>query len=159
VLAAPGHSADQIVLWNARRRWLIGADLALPGPASFLEYGTRPDPHSDQVASLSSALAREPDLLLAGHGRPIADATSFVARCLAKVEARVERIRAALGATPLSGWEIAVLSNPPAAGADRYQRSLSDSLCVLEHLAVRGGADALTGEDGVRRWVAAGRAY
>jgi glyoxylase-like metal-dependent hydrolase (beta-lactamase superfamily II) len=157
VLPAPGHSADQIVLWNARLRWLIGADLALPGPASFLEYGTRDDPHADHIASLERVLAREPALLLAGHGPPIAHGTDFLERCRAKVGQRLERIRATVDTTPVSAWELVVRAVPPSARADRYQAALSSTLCVLEHLESRGDLGSLTGGDGVRRWVAAAR--
>jgi glyoxylase-like metal-dependent hydrolase (beta-lactamase superfamily II) len=156
VLAAPGHSADQIVLWSARRRWLIGADLALPGPASFLEYGTRPDPHADQIGSLDRVLEVAPDLLLAGHGRPIEHATAFLERCRERVGARPARIRAATGADPRSAWDLVVGSVPATAPADRYQAALSSTLCVLEHLESRGCVRSLTGDDGVRRWVASG---
>jgi glyoxylase-like metal-dependent hydrolase (beta-lactamase superfamily II) len=155
VLAAPGHSADQIVLWNARLRWLIGGDLALPGPASFLEYGTRADPYADHVASLERALAREPALLLAGHGPPIAQATAVLEGCRTKVLERLDRIRATVEVMPLSAWELVRRAVPATAPADRYQAAISSTLCVLEHLESRGRVRSLTGDDAIRRWVAA----
>ena len=97
VVPAPGHSGDQIALWNAGTRELISADLALPGPASYLEYGTRPDPHADQLASLDRVIALEPEVVLAGHGRPIGDGVTFLRGCREKAVGRVQAVRAALG--------------------------------------------------------------
>ncbi len=151
-LPAPGHSADQIVLWNERLRALIGADLALPGVASFLEYGTRPDPQADQVASLTCAIELEPVLLLAGHGRPAGDALATLHSCRERVLERVDVVHARLCANELSAWELVELVRPAKATADHLQRILSETLCVLEHLERHERAAALIGEDGVRRW-------
>jgi glyoxylase-like metal-dependent hydrolase (beta-lactamase superfamily II) len=151
-LAAPGHSADQIMLWNQRLGALIGADLALPGVASFLEYGTRPDPQADQVASLTRAIELEPALLLAGHGRPSGDPVAMLHTCRERVLERLDAVHARLGAHELSAWELVELVRPAKATADHLQRILSETLCVLEHLEQRERAAALIGEDGVRRW-------
>src|SRR5581483_1841713 len=67
VVPAPGHAADQVMLWDADRRWLIGGDLAINGVRPFVEYGTSATPHADYLASLDRALALEPELLLPGH--------------------------------------------------------------------------------------------
>jgi len=156
VICAPGHSADQIGLWNPSRRLLLSADLAFPGVASFLEYGTRPDPHADQVASLERALALQPERLLAGHGRPVTDAASCLAGCRQQVLDRVPSVEGALGQQALSGWDLAVRMTPDGALADSYQRGLAVSLCVLEHLEAHGRARSVTDDDGTRRWLAAG---
>jgi glyoxylase-like metal-dependent hydrolase (beta-lactamase superfamily II) len=154
VIPVPGHSGDQIALWNARHRQLISADLALPGPAAYLEYGTRPDPHADQLASLERVIALEPELVLAGHGRPIADGTAFLGQCREKALAKLRSVSDALGATPLSAWEIAATMTPSDADAGWWQRSMAESLSVLEHLESRGHARSLVDDGGVRRWLA-----
>jgi glyoxylase-like metal-dependent hydrolase (beta-lactamase superfamily II) len=155
VVPAPGHSADQITLWNAAIRGLISADLALPGPASYLEYGTRPDPHADQLGSLERALGLEPELLLPGHGRPIRDGVAFLADCREKVLGRAEVIGAALDAEPRTGWQLAAMITPPGADAGHWQRSLSEVLSVLEHLESRTLARHVIDDAGVRCWLAA----
>lgn len=156
VVVTPGHSADQIALWNARRRVLLSADAALPGPASFLEYGTKPDPHADQLATLERLHALEPETLLPGHGRPVRDGAAFVAGCRAKVLRRAEAIRAALGQSPQSGWQLAARITPPGADAGHWQRSMAETLSVLEHLEGRAMARHLIDEAGVRCWLTAG---
>ncbi|HEY2652075.1 MAG TPA: MBL fold metallo-hydrolase [Solirubrobacteraceae bacterium] len=156
VLPVPGHSGDQIALWNGRNRHLISADLALPGPAAYLEYGTRTDPHADQIASLARAIALEPDLVLAGHGRPIGDGVAFLHRCREKALAKVHSVTSALRTSPLSGWEIAATMTPVDADAGWWQRSMAESLSVLEHLEMRGLARSIGGDDGIRRWLAGG---
>jgi glyoxylase-like metal-dependent hydrolase (beta-lactamase superfamily II) len=157
VLPVPGHSGDQIALWNRRSRQLISADLALPGPAAYLEYGTRPDPYADQLASLERAIALDPGLVLAGHGRPIGDGVAFLRQCRDKTLAQARSVRAALGERPLSGWEIAATLTPRDADAGWWQRSMAESLSVLEHFEMRGLARSIDGDDGVRRWLAGAR--
>ena len=148
------HSGDQIALWNGRHRQLVSADLALPGPAAYLEYGTRPDPHADQLASLERAIALRPDLVLAGHGRAIGDGVVFLDQCREKALAKVRSVTSAIGKSPLSGWEIAATMTPLDADAGWWQRSMAESLSVLEHLAMRGLARSVDDDDGIRRWLA-----
>lgn len=156
VLPAPGHSADQIALWNAGTRELISADLALPGPASYLEYGTRPDPHGDQLASLERVIALEPKCVLAGHGRPIGDAAPFLRSCREKAISRVAAVQAALGSTPVSGFEVAASMTPADADSGHWQRSMAEALSVLEHLEECGRVRSSEDSEGVRRWTRAG---
>lgn len=156
VVPVPGHSGDQIALWNRRHRQLVSADLALPGPAAYLEYGTRPDPLRDQLASLERAVALEPELVLAGHGRPIGDAVPFLHGCREKALRRERSVTEALREAPLSAYEIAATFTPPDADAGYWQRSMAESLSVLEHLEDRGRSRAVEGDDGIRRWLAGG---
>lgn len=154
VFPVPGHSADQVALWNPRNRHLISADLALPGPAAYLEYGTRPDPHADQLASLERAIALEPEIVLAGHGRPIGDGVAFLGECREKALAKLESVTAAIGTSPLSGWDVAATMTPVDADAGWWQRSMAESLSVLEHLEARGISRSIDDDDGIRRWLA-----
>jgi glyoxylase-like metal-dependent hydrolase (beta-lactamase superfamily II) len=152
VVALPGHSADQVGLWNAARRWLISADLALPGAASFLEWGTRPDPHADQTASLQRAIALQPQLLLSGHGRPAESPEAFLRSCLEAVGVRLQQVSARLERTPRSAWELASPSMSQAGEVDQWQRALIGTRAVLDHLRFEGVASCAAGEDGVSRW-------
>jgi len=155
VVPVPGHSADQIALWNAGTRELISADLALPGPASYLEYGTRPDPHGDQLASLDRVIALEPAIVLAGHGRPVRDAVSFLHGCREKAVGRVAAVQAALGSSPASGFELAASMTPADADSGHWQRSMAEALSVLEHLEGLGRVRSSEDSDGIRRWARA----
>ena len=115
VLALPGHGADQIGMFNRRLGYLLSADLAFPGLPSYLEYGTRPDPHADQLRSLQSAIALGPELLLPGHGRPTPDAVAVLQRCHALVLERVDRVLATIEHPGMTGWDVAVALTPPGA--------------------------------------------
>jgi glyoxylase-like metal-dependent hydrolase (beta-lactamase superfamily II) len=152
VVPAPGHSGDQIALWNGRTRQLISADLALPGPASYLEYGTRPDPHADQLASLDRVIALEPEVVLAGHGRPVGDGVTFLQACRQKAVDRIGAVEAGLGSTPVSGFDVAASMTPADADSGHWQRSMAEALSVLEYLEGRGRASSSEDQDGVRRW-------
>jgi glyoxylase-like metal-dependent hydrolase (beta-lactamase superfamily II) len=152
VVPAPGHSGDQIALWNAGTRELISADLALPGPASYLEYGTRPDPHADQLASLDRVIALEPEVVLAGHGRPIGDGVTFLHGCREKAANRVGAVAAGLASTPVSGFDVAASMTPADADSGHWQRSMAEALSVLEHLEGLGRVSSSEDQDGIRRW-------
>jgi glyoxylase-like metal-dependent hydrolase (beta-lactamase superfamily II) len=156
VLALPGHGADQIGMFNRRLGFLLSADLAFPGVASYLEYGNRPDPHADQLASLDRAIALEPEVLLPGHGRPAPDAVTVLRHCRAQVMDRVDRVLAVLDAGPASGWDVAVALTPSGALNDHYQRSLSEALCVLEHLERTGRVTSVHDAQRRRSWLPAG---
>jgi glyoxylase-like metal-dependent hydrolase (beta-lactamase superfamily II) len=152
VLALPGHGADQIGMFNRRLGYLLSADLAFPGLASYLEYGTRPDPHADQLRSLQSAIALGPELLLPGHGRPTPDAVAVLRRCHALVLERVDRVLATIEHPGMTGWDVAVALTPPGAFNDYYQRSFAEVLCVLEHLELDGRVRGVLDERRRRVW-------
>jgi glyoxylase-like metal-dependent hydrolase (beta-lactamase superfamily II) len=154
LLPAPGHSADQVMLWHPERRWLIGADLAIKDARPFVEHGTSADPHADYLASLDRALALEPELLLAGHGRPITTPAEVLARARASVRDGAERMGAALDARPRTGYELGALLCPPDASRPSRQRAFAEALSALEHLKARGLARSCLDGDGVLRWLA-----
>lgn len=151
-LALPGHGADQIGMFNRRLGYLLSADLAFPGIASYLEYGTRPDPHADQLRSLEAAITLEPKLLLPGHGRPVPDATAALRDCRGLVLERVDRVLDAIRIPGLTAWDVAVALTPAGVLTDHYQRSLSEALCVLEHLEAKGVVQGLLDERRRRVW-------
>jgi glyoxylase-like metal-dependent hydrolase (beta-lactamase superfamily II) len=153
VLPAPGHAADQVMLWDPDRRWLIGADLAIKGVRPFVEYGTSATPHSDYLASLDRALALQPELLLPGHGRPVEDPGAVLAQSKANIEDGARRIGDALGDRPRTAYElsqhIVADTTIPA-----RQRALSEAVCALEHLQMQGVACS-TEDAGVVRYASA----
>jgi glyoxylase-like metal-dependent hydrolase (beta-lactamase superfamily II) len=156
VLPAPGHCADQVMLWDADRHWLIGADLAFPGVRPFVEYGTSADPHADYLASLDRALALEPELLLAGHGRPVSAVAETLTQARAAIAGGARRLLAALrDGPPRSAYELSLVLCPRDGERAARQRALSEALAALEHQEARGLVTSTLGEDGVRRWSAA----
>jgi glyoxylase-like metal-dependent hydrolase (beta-lactamase superfamily II) len=152
VVALPGHGADQIGMMNRRLGFLLSADLAFAGVTSYLEYGNRSDPHADQLASLDRAIMLAPAVLLPGHGRPVPDAMTVLQQCRAQVGKRVDDVLAALHTSPATGWDVAVALTPAGALNDHYQRSLSEALCVLEHLELDGRVVSAREERRRRFW-------
>ncbi len=155
VVALPGHGADQIGMMHRGLGFLLSADLAFAGAPSYLEYGTRPDPHADQVASLDRAIALAPEVLLPGHGRPATDAVTVLRHCRAQVMQRVDRVLEAIRAPAMTGWDVAIALTPPGSLIDHYQRSLSEALCVLEHLENEGRVVSACDEQRRRMWLLA----
>ncbi len=155
VLAAAGHSPNQICLYRERDGAMISADLVLPVVPPFLEWGSAPDPASAHRRSLEAARALAPRLLLPGHGGPLEDADAAIAAALAGLDELLELTEAALVPGPASGYEVALRLAPGKRGLDRRQSLISIALAALEHLALVGLAEVVTGADGVRRFARA----
>ena len=98
------------------------------------------------------AIALAPELLLPGHGRPTPDAVAVLHRCHAQVVERVDRVLNAIGASGLTAWDVAVALTPAGSLNDRYQRSLSEVLSVLEHLETDGRVSNMLDQRGRRVW-------
>ena len=152
VIPAPGHSSAQCVLFDARRRWLISADLV--GDVPMLEFGTMADPVELQCASMDHVLALEASRMLPGHGRPVegAEVRRRVLSARHALEAMVAAACRALAAGPLTGYALSERLDPGNVDLEWRQSALSTSLCLLEHLESRGEAHASRDGDGVRRF-------
>jgi glyoxylase-like metal-dependent hydrolase (beta-lactamase superfamily II) len=152
VIPAPGHSSAQCVLFDARRRWLISADLV--GDVPMLEFGTMADPVALQLDSLDRVLALEASRMLPGHGRPVEGAEVRLGMLTARhaLEAMVATARRALAAGPVTGYALSECLDPGNVDLEWRQSALSTSLCLLEHLESRGEAHASWDGDGVRRF-------
>jgi glyoxylase-like metal-dependent hydrolase (beta-lactamase superfamily II) len=152
-VALPGHSANQLGLFDAERRWLIGADVAYPGAPAYLEWGPTPDPWSEQLASLARLDALGVTRLLPGHGPPEDDPAPRIAAVSAQLLAGGETVAAALAEGPGTAYAIAERM-----GAERdpdgRQSRLSFVLCVLDALVRAGAAQTATGPDHLRTFAA-----
>jgi len=93
-------------------------------------------------------------VILPGHGRPVPDGVSYLRRCRDKGLDRVDAVRDSLRPTAVSGWDVAALMTPSGADSGHWQRSLAESLSVLEHLEAHGSARSRVDDDGTRRWQA-----
>jgi len=155
VIAASGHSPTQIVLYNGERRWLIGADLAFPGAAPYLECGWSEDPYGEHLAALTRAAALEITLLLPGHGRPDEEANARLRDARDEAERFAARVLAALSPDGSSPFELALAVIAPETDADSCQAGLSTIVCVLEHFERAGRLRSFTDPAGVRRFVLA----
>jgi hypothetical protein len=95
-------------------------------------------------------------LVLAGHGRPVRDARALTKANRRAVHERLDRVRRALSNGPRTAFEVVPemldreLPRPMMIGW-----GLSETLCYLRHLEVRGDVERLDGSD-PERWMVAG---
>lgn len=152
VVPVPGHSPNQIALFDEERRWLLSADLALPHFLAYLEYGYTPDPYTEHLGAVERCLELRPALLVPGHGRPAQDAEERLRSSAETILEAAAKLEAVLDAEPRTAWELTLAYAGGAGGYDTRQAELSFALCVLEHLEARGRALAGADGGGVRRW-------
>lgn len=135
VLPAAGHSSSMLALWNAGRRWLMSADLVLPTPFQYFEWGPLEDAYATHLASLRRVLALDIDLLLPGHGRPLHHGIHERVRFAIDASlAEREEILALVGDEPRTPYDISFAWAPDDADLDRRQASLSLVTSLLHHL-------------------------
>jgi glyoxylase-like metal-dependent hydrolase (beta-lactamase superfamily II) len=113
-LHRPGHSPSDTVFWDAERKILIAGDhliahissnplLSLPLDGSR----TRPQALVTYLDSLAKTREMPAELLLPGHGEPIADHAALIDSRFAGTERRKEKILRLIAERPRSGYELA----------------------------------------------------
>jgi glyoxylase-like metal-dependent hydrolase (beta-lactamase superfamily II) len=151
----PGHAPSHVVLHQPERRLLLSGDHILGRVSLYYDYGYTPDPAGEFLNSLDVVGALDVRLVLAGHGRPRRDAGALVAANRREVGERIDRVRRAIADGPRTPFEVvpALLGEEP---GDQMMVSwgLSEALCYLRHLELRGEARPLEGEQ-PGRWAAA----
>jgi glyoxylase-like metal-dependent hydrolase (beta-lactamase superfamily II) len=151
----PGHAPSHVVLHQPERALLLSGDHLLGRVSLYYDYGYSPDPAGEFLHSLDVVDALDVSLVLAGHGRPVRDASALVEANRRAVRERLDRVRAALEDGPRTPFEVVphVLDAelPPAM---MVGWGLSETLCYLTHLERRGEATKLDGA-GPERWARA----
>lgn len=123
ILHRPGHSPSDTIFHDAERSILLAADhliahissnplLARPLDAGeeYLDRaraGERPQALVTYMASLEQTRAMELDLVLPGHGRPIADHAALIDERFRMHARRAEKIHRLIAEQPRSAHEIA----------------------------------------------------
>jgi glyoxylase-like metal-dependent hydrolase (beta-lactamase superfamily II) len=92
VLALPGHTVDHLAVWDAERRILVSGDLFL---GVKVRVAHRHEAPRRLLASLRSAAALEPRLLLDAHRGPVADASAVLRAKIAWLDETIEAIEQA----------------------------------------------------------------
>jgi glyoxylase-like metal-dependent hydrolase (beta-lactamase superfamily II) len=148
----PGHAPSHVVLHQPERGLLLSGDHLLGRVSLYYDYGYSPDPAGEFLHSLDVVDALDVSLVLAGHGRPVRDASALVEANRRAVSERLDRVRAVLGDGPRTPFEVVphVLDAelPPAM---MVGWGLSETLCYLTHLERSGEAIKLDGT-GPERW-------
>ena len=113
-LHRPGHSPSDTVFWDEQRRILLAAD-HLIAHISSNPLISRPLDGSDErpqalvtyIESMRRTREMPAEIVLSGHGEPIADHVALIDDRLAKHERRKEKIYGLIAEQPRSGYEIA----------------------------------------------------
>jgi glyoxylase-like metal-dependent hydrolase (beta-lactamase superfamily II) len=140
VLELPGHADGH--LGFLRDGVLVGGDhlLATITPAVGLYPESRPDPLGDDLASLRRTIEVAPRLVLPGHGEPIEDGAGRAAEIVAHHRERLDRIAAALGPEPRTGYEVSLDVFGTALGPAQRRFAVAETLSHLERLVREGRA-------------------
>jgi glyoxylase-like metal-dependent hydrolase (beta-lactamase superfamily II) len=151
VYETPGHAPSHVVLHQPDSRLLLSGDHILGRVSLYYDFGYTPDPAGEFLRSLDVVEDLDVDLILAGHGRPVRDLRGLVAANRRRVAERVDRVRRAIAEEPRTPFEIVpFLVGDEAPSEMIVSWGLSEVLCYLRHLEVRGEAVALDGEDPAR---------
>jgi glyoxylase-like metal-dependent hydrolase (beta-lactamase superfamily II) len=154
VYETPGHAPSHVVLHQPERRLLLSGDHVLGRISLYYDYGYTHDPAGEFLRSLDVVAGLPVRLVLAGHGRPRADAAALVAATRREAEGRIECIRAAIADQPRTPFELV----PVLFGEDVPQGlaigwGLSEVLCYLRHLELQDRARRIADEEPAR-WAA-----
>jgi len=139
VYERPGHAPSHVVLHQPERGPLLSGDHLLGRVSLYYDYGYTADPVGEFLHSLDVVDTLDAQLVLAGHGRPVRDARALTRANRRAVAERLERIRAALRDGPRMPFDVVPdmldreLPRPMMVGW-----GLSEALCYLRHLEVRG---------------------
>jgi glyoxylase-like metal-dependent hydrolase (beta-lactamase superfamily II) len=155
VYETPGHAPSHVVLHQPERGLLLSGDHLLGRVSLYFDYGYTPDPVGEFLSSLDVVAGLDAQLVLAGHGRPVRDARSLVEANRRAMRERLDRVRGALAGDEPTAFdvlpEIVDRDLPPGM---LVGWGLSETLCYLRHLEVRGDARRVDGSD-PERWRAA----
>jgi glyoxylase-like metal-dependent hydrolase (beta-lactamase superfamily II) len=151
LLPARGHSPNQFVLYERRRRWMIGADVAFGTGRPFFEWGNSPDPAAEFMESLERIGALPCEMYIPGHGPPDPDPGARFRDATDLALDWWRTVRAGLAGGPATPYEIVLARVGDDPDPDHRQSSLASVMAVLDHLVARGEAGFEEG-GGVRRY-------
>ncbi len=137
LIPAKGHSPNQYVLYERRRRWMIGADVAYAGGRPFIEWGNSEDPAAEALEALERVGALPCDLFVPGHGAPEGDPTERFRGAREGALDWWRTVRDGLAAGDATAYEILLTRLGDDPDPDHRQSGLAGVLAVLDHLVAR----------------------
>jgi glyoxylase-like metal-dependent hydrolase (beta-lactamase superfamily II) len=145
VIDLPGHADGHV--GYLRDGVLIGGDHLLAGitPAVGLYPESRPDPLGDYLRSLERTIELAPRLVYPGHGEPLTDAAGRAREIVAHHRERLDRVAAALGREPRTGFDVSRSVFGGNLGPAQRRFAVAEALSHLERLVREGRAER---EDG-----------
>ncbi|MBD0282415.1 MAG: MBL fold metallo-hydrolase [Thermoleophilaceae bacterium] len=152
----PGHAPSHVVLHQPGRGLLLSGDHLLGRVSLYFDYGYTSDPAGEFLQSLDVVDRLDVQLVLAGHGRPVRDARALTAANRRAVVERVERVRRALSDGPRTAFDVVPrMLGRELPGTMMVGWGLSETLCYLRHLELRGEVQRVDGSD-PERWARVG---
>ena len=153
VYETPGHAPSHVCLHQRERGLLLSGDHLLGRVSLYYDYGYTPDPAGEFLASLDVVGELDVQLILAGHGRPVRDARALVEANRRAVHERLERVRGALNGGPRPAFELVPeMLDHELPGPMMIGWGLSEALCYLRHLELRGEVERLGGAADSESW-------
>jgi glyoxylase-like metal-dependent hydrolase (beta-lactamase superfamily II) len=150
VYETPGHAPSHVVLHQPERGLLLSGDHLLGRVSLFYDHGHTPDPAGEFLSSLDVVDELDVQLILAGHGRPVRDASAIIEANRSAVHERLDRVRVGLADGPRPAFELV----PDVFGHElpapmMIGWGLSETLSYLQHLELGGEVErADDGDDG-----------
>jgi glyoxylase-like metal-dependent hydrolase (beta-lactamase superfamily II) len=153
VYETPGHAPSHVVLHQPERGLLLSGDHLLGRVSLYYDAGYSPDPAGEFLSSLDVVDELDVQLILAGHGRPVRDATALIEANRRALHERVERVRMQLTNGPRPAFELVPeMLGYELPGPLMIGWGLSEALVYLGHLELAGEVERVSdGEDG-ERW-------
>jgi glyoxylase-like metal-dependent hydrolase (beta-lactamase superfamily II) len=149
----PGHAPSHVVLHQPERGLLLSGDHLLGRVSLYYDYGYTQDPAGEFLNSLEVVDELDVQLVLSGHGRPVRGARELTAANRRTIAERMDRMRVALDEGPHTAfdlvpkmWSDVSLPEPLMIGW-----GLSEALCYLTHMELRGEVERVDGAD-PERW-------
>ena len=151
----PGHAPSHVVLHQPESGLLLSGDHLLGRVSLYYDFGYSPDPAGEFLASLDVVDGLDVRLILAGHGRPVRGAGALIEANRSTVHERLDRVRRSISAGPRAPFDIV----PEMLDSEMPEMmmigwGLSEALCYLRHLELRGEATRLDEAD-TERWALA----
>ncbi len=146
----PGHAPSHVCLFQPERRLLISGDHLLGRISLYYDYGWTPDPAGEFLTSLDSVQELDARLCLAGHGRPFTDVRAHIDGNRTLVAERLDAVLLAVAGEPRTAVEIVPEVYGEPLRSSNAGWLLSQTLCYLRHLELRGRVECLEGEP--QRW-------
>jgi glyoxylase-like metal-dependent hydrolase (beta-lactamase superfamily II) len=146
----PGHAPSHVCLFQPERRLLISGDHLLGRISLYYDYGWTPDPAGEFLTSLDSVQELDARLCLAGHGRPFTDVRAHIDGNRTLVGERLDAVLLAVAGEPRTAVEIVPEVYGEPLRSSNAGWLLSQTLCYLRHLELRGRVECLEGEP--QRW-------
>jgi glyoxylase-like metal-dependent hydrolase (beta-lactamase superfamily II) len=144
----PGHAPSHVVLHQPERGLLLSGDHLLGRVSLYYDFGYSPDPAGEFLGSLQVVDDLDVRLVLAGHGRPVRGAGALIEANRSTVGERLDRVRHSISEGPRAPFDIvSEMLDSELPEMMMIGWGLSEALCYLRHLELRGEAIRLDEAD------------